>query len=186
MSVELIESFRNRYYIDELRSCRLLNIKPLELDVIRIRHKRLNNSNFKSELWFIEYLKKIDLNFKCYRNYPILNRFFADFYIKEINTVIEIDGKSHETSQEYDLIRDKIFNRKCLKVIRIKYLDDEEALKLCESIKDKLSNYFKYAKQPKQSNLTKKKKNKKSKKAKPIYFKKDSEFSRLNWKKSWF
>lgn len=184
MGVELIESFRNRYYIDELRFCKLLNIRPLELDEIRRRNKRLNASNFKSELWFIEFLKTIDLNFVCYRNYPILNRFFADFYIKEINTVIEIDGRSHDNSQEYDLMRDKIFSRKCLKVIRIKYLDEEEAKRVCASIKYKLSNYYEYSNRPsgvRYSDNKKKKKKKKKKKYLPTLRK--NKFANERWNK---
>lgn len=127
MRVKLIESFRVRYYEDEMYYCKLLNIESLELDELSLRNYKLNKSNFKSELWFIEHLKCLDLNLVCHRNYPVLNRYFADFYFPDLNVVIEIDGKSHENSKDYDNRRDKLFFNRGLNVIRIKYLDEVKA-----------------------------------------------------------
>lgn len=127
MGVRFLLGFRRRYYKAELQFCNKLKVKSLPFEIVLERHNQLNNSNFKSEIWFINLLNKIDsnidLNINCHRNYPVLNRYFADFFFNKINTVIEIDGKSHDFSKEYDDKRDELFRKRKFKVIRIKHGD---------------------------------------------------------------
>ena len=123
MGVRFLHSFRKRYYKDEMYFCNKFALRALPFDLITERHKKLNDSNFRSELWFIGLLKTISIKIDCHRNYPILNRYFADFFFNKINVVVEIDGKSHDDSKEYDDKRDAVFAKRNLKVIRVKFGD---------------------------------------------------------------
>ena len=66
------------------------------------------------------------------RQYPILN-FVADFYCKQLNLVVEIDGCSHFSAeaQERDAERDRQMRAIGLKVIRV---NDGEVRKDAERI----------------------------------------------------
>lgn len=138
MRVRYLDSFRKRYYEVEMHWNRKLRLQPLPYDLINERHKKLNDSNFKSEMWFKSYLDKIEFStfrvLDVRRNYPILNRYFADFYILDLNLVIEIDGSSHDETYDYDKRRDELFRSRQLKVIRIKYLDDKRAEEIVKLI----------------------------------------------------
>lgn len=48
--------------------------------------------------------------------------YFADFYIPATNTIIEVDGHSHETPEsiEYDKVRDAMFEGIGIRTIRVK------------------------------------------------------------------
>ena len=66
------------------------------------------------------------IGMKFRRQHPIFfhyqnqNRFFiADFYCRESQVVIEIDGKIHDKQKEYDNLRDYIMKEMGLRVIRI-------------------------------------------------------------------
>ena len=77
----------------------------------------------ESALW--EYLRdrKIeDLKFK--RQVPV-GRFVLDFFCKEINMAIEIDGDSHRGKETYDANRDEILSSLGIKTIRIRNEDIE-------------------------------------------------------------
>ena len=66
------------------------------------------------------------------RQYPILN-YIADFYCKQLDLVVEIDGNSHFSAeaQERDAERDRQMQAIGLKVIRV---DDGEVRKDAERI----------------------------------------------------
>ena len=66
------------------------------------------------------------------RQYPILN-YIVDFYCKQLNLVVEIDGCSHFSSeaQERDAERDRQMRAVGLKVIRV---NDGEVRKDAERI----------------------------------------------------
>lgn len=90
---------------------------PLDLENQNVIRKRLNAYEFSSEMWFEGHLKTAKI--KGYvRNWPIGNRFFADFYFPRANLVVEIDGREH--NKEMDLRRDQIFQALKIKTIRVK------------------------------------------------------------------
>lgn len=155
MGVRFINKFRKRNYDSEIHWNNFLNIKPLPFKIVVKRFNDLNNCNFKSELWFMNFLnlKGLRKPLEVRRNFPILNRFFADFFILDLNVVIEIDGKSHDDSKEYDDKRDKLFESRNLKIYRIKYLDEITAKKVIKELNEIISE--------KQKKIIKNKSNKK-------------------------
>ena len=136
MGIRYLDSFRKRYYLSESYFCKIHNVKALPFEVVLKRINDLNKSNFKSEMWFIKLMAGITLNIDCRRNFPILNRFFADFFFPKINLAIEVDGKSHNDSKEYDEKRDELFKKRSIKVIRIRYGDLKKAHEAIELIID--------------------------------------------------
>ncbi len=77
-----------------------------------------------------------------------IGNYFADFYCSELNLVIELDGKSHDYSYEYDKERDEYMNNLGITVIRISNegvlhhieLELEHIAKKVEVIKNKSKN----------------------------------------------
>lgn len=49
----------------------------------------------------------------------IIGNYIVDFYLKSLGIVIEIDGSSHENSQDYDNVRDIYLISLNLEIIRI-------------------------------------------------------------------
>lgn len=81
------------------------------------RRKELRKSLTKEEyqLWF--YLKNKNLGFKFRRQHGI-GPYIVDFYCKEKNLVIELDGSQHIEAKEYDKERDLYLQTLGIKVIR--------------------------------------------------------------------
>lgn len=93
---------------------------PLKYEQLETIRYRLNKSDFPSEKWFQNQL--IQRKIKGFlRNWPIANRFFADFYFPRANLIVEIDGKEHTKDQ--DKKRDRIFRLCGFSVLRIPHLD---------------------------------------------------------------
>ena len=82
------------------------------------------------KLWKCFRAKNIGYAFR--RQYPILN-YIADFYCKQLDLVVEIDGNSHFSAeaQERDAERDRQMHAIGLKVIRV---NDGEVRNDVESI----------------------------------------------------
>ena len=82
------------------------------------------------KLWKCFRAKNLGYAFR--RQYPILN-YIADFYCKQLNLVVEIDGNSHFSAdaQERDAERDRQMKAIGLNVIRV---DDGEVRKDAERI----------------------------------------------------
>lgn len=57
--------------------------------------------------------------------------YIVDFYCKEKNLIIELDGNVHnkKEAREYDLVRDKFLKELDLKVLRFKNSEIEENVK---------------------------------------------------------
>ena len=70
------------------------------------------------KLWKCFRAKNLGYAFR--RQYPVLN-YIADFYCKQLNLVVEIDGSSHFSAdaQERDAERDRQMNAIGLRVIRV-------------------------------------------------------------------
>ena len=77
-------------------------------------------------------LRAKNMGYAFRRQYPILN-YIADFYCKQLNLVVEIDGYSHYSAeaQEKDSERDRQMHAIGLKVIRV---NDGEVRKDAERI----------------------------------------------------
>ena len=73
-----------------------------------------------SEVQLWKYLKAKGMGYAFRRQYPILN-YIADFYCKELNLVVEIDGYSHLSveAQERDAERDRQMRVIGLQIIRV-------------------------------------------------------------------
>lgn len=107
----------------------------MPFDVMRERRWQLNRSNFASELLFMKLFKDEFNDVLLERNYPIANRFFADFFCFKRNLVIEIDGVSHNKTKEFDDKRDLFMSSLGYKVVRLNY-------KSVDSWKEQLSLAF--------------------------------------------
>jgi len=138
------ERFRKRNYNQNKIKCLGLGIKSLPYQVLLQTRAKLNNSNFKSELWFIELLKKhITFEVTLYRNFPVLNRFYLDFLFKEVNIGIEIDGASHFGKEEYDKKRDELLKKAGYLIYRINHNDECSAMEIIYIINQHISKTIK-------------------------------------------
>lgn len=128
--------FRKRYWNYENSLAIKLNLISLSFNELLKLRKKLNNSNYKSEIWFKKLLfnRFIDFKVKCYLNYPILNRFFCDFYFREYKIAIEVDGSSHIGKEEYDRNRDELFRKSGITIFRIKAFDETSAELVLEKV----------------------------------------------------
>ncbi len=81
------------------------------------RRKELRKNQTPQELvlWF--YLKGKNMGVKFRRQHGI-GTYIADFYCKEKNLVIEIDGSQHQDANEYDAKRDAYFQSLGIQVLR--------------------------------------------------------------------
>ena len=62
------------------------------------------------------------LNYKFRRQTPIL-KYIVDFYCKELNLAIEIDGLSHDYKIDYDAIRQKNLENAGISILRFNDLE---------------------------------------------------------------
>lgn len=91
------------------------------------RDMRKAMTESEMEMWNELRNRKL-LGYKFLRQHPIiykgdltgLNYFIADFYCHEKRAVIELDGKIHDQTAEYDQFRDDQMKMMQIKVLRIK------------------------------------------------------------------
>ena len=101
---------------------------------LRERAKELRKAGNMSEIML--WIRLRNNNFKGYDfdRQKIIGNFIVDFYCGNCNTVIEIDGSSHDEKQEYDSERNAYLEGLGLTVIHIAaqdilhYLDDVMAM----------------------------------------------------------
>lgn len=73
---------------------------------LKQRSRDLRNQSTLSEVLLWKHLRAKQMKgFQFNRQKPLEN-FIADFYCKQLNLVIEIDGSSHEGKEQYDKDRD--------------------------------------------------------------------------------
>jgi len=111
---------------------KILYWPPLKYEQLASIRKTLNNRLYPSEKWFENELKLNRIK-GFLRNWPVANRFFADFFFPAANIVIEIDGKEHD--KFVDQRRDHIFRQVGLNVFRIKHNDFEKLNKVIFNLK---------------------------------------------------
>ncbi len=84
------------------------------------QYNRQNQTEAEKIVWQAIRAKKLGVRF---RRQHVMHEYIVDFVSIEKNLVVEIDGDSHENSQEYDNIRTKVLNDMGFKVIR--FTNDE-------------------------------------------------------------
>ena len=117
---------------NECRKTHKSNVSKISMERIMKegKHKGWIKRNIISypEKFFIQVLK--NNNIKYEHNYSITKKdlgvnepysYFLDFYIKDKNIDLEIDGKQHEYRKEHDKIRDKILKDSGYNIYRIKW-----------------------------------------------------------------
>ncbi|MDI9312003.1 MAG: endonuclease domain-containing protein, partial [Limnohabitans sp.] len=98
------------------------NFLPYNPMLIENSRKLRKARNLSEVLLWEELRADKFLGYSFCRQKPILH-FIADFYCKELNLVIEIDGNSHDDSYDYDKERDRQMEILGLKVIRFLDID---------------------------------------------------------------
>ena len=81
------------------------------------RDNRKSATKTENILWY-KVLKNKKTGFKFLRQKP-LDRFILDFYCKELQLVIEVDGSSHDKRKNYDEARDKFLRNLNIETLRI-------------------------------------------------------------------
>jgi len=89
---------------------------------LKNRSRELRNKSTLSEVLLWNEIKAKKLGYQFLRQKPIGN-YIVDFYCPKLKLIIEIDGSSHNSKQEYDNFRDEYFNEAQLRLIR--FLDND-------------------------------------------------------------
>jgi very-short-patch-repair endonuclease len=77
---------------------------------LKKRSQDLRTQSTLSEVLLWNEIKTKKLGYQFMRQKPIGN-YIVDFYCKNLKLVIEIDGSSHDTKQEYDKFRTEYLKR---------------------------------------------------------------------------
>jgi len=88
------------------------------------------------KLWF--YLKNKNLNTKFRRQHGI-GPYIVDFYCKEKNLIIELDGSQHLENKEYDKERNDYMHALSIKILRFW---NNEIDKNIEEVLEKIKKYI--------------------------------------------
>lgn len=81
----------------------------------RRRELRNNLTPQENKMW--RFLKDEQLGCKFRRQHSF-GKYIADFYCREKQLIIEIDGSQHLEKEKYDLLRTKFFESRGLRVLR--------------------------------------------------------------------
>jgi len=125
---------------------------------VKDRARKLRNFQTESEKMLWKELKDRKLDgYKFLRQHPILydrqgndlNFFIPDFYCPRARLIIEVDGKVHDRTKDYDHWRTEILRHKGLRVIRFR----NEDLKNLEVVLDVIRETLKSTHPPAPSQL---------------------------------
>ena len=121
----------------------------------RERRKDLLNRLTPAEEIFKKFLKELGIKFEIqsiiysYDQRKIIDYYIADFYLPDMNAIIEIDGEHHNSykQREDDILRDFYIKRMGYKVYRIQNnltLNQERLLSLISLIREnkKCESYY--------------------------------------------
>ena len=81
--------------------------------------KQLRHEMTEAERLIWERVRANRLHGLRFRRQQVIDGFIADFYCHSAAVVIEIDGEVHESQKQYDEKRDRVFQERGLKVLRI-------------------------------------------------------------------
>ena len=90
------------------------NLKPLA--------RNLRQSGNLAEVLLWKELKKKKLGYQFLRQRPV-NKYIVDFYCHTLNLAIEIDGVSHDSKVEADIIRQNMLELKGIRFLRFSDAD---------------------------------------------------------------
>jgi very-short-patch-repair endonuclease len=122
-----MDDIRNKSITEIARSLRKNLTEPEKLLWERLRNRKLDGHKFMRQhpLFYFTLHKRTYL-------------FIADFYCAEKKLVVELDGKIHDYTKEYDTNRDYVLSERGLTVLRIKNEELEEMSKVLIKIKSNL------------------------------------------------
>jgi len=115
---------------------------------LRERAKELRKAGNLCEVLLWKQLQKEKFKQYDFDRQKIIGNFIVDFYCANCNVVIEIDGRSHASKQDYDLARDNFLRSLGLDVIHIY---DSEIYRNVESVMEKLGTHPVFAEPPRPS-----------------------------------
>jgi very-short-patch-repair endonuclease len=112
-------------------------------EITRLAREQRNNPT-KAEKFLWQSLRNNQLGKRFTRQKPFIfpnykQFFIADFYCKQANLIVEIDGGIHQSQKEYDQLRDKMLNQLGATVIRF---SNEEVFKDMTKTLKKISSYL--------------------------------------------
>jgi very-short-patch-repair endonuclease len=157
---ELRRNLNNK--ISKTKTCSKECHKQLSASIGKeIMNERIANGTHKGwekrkiisypEQFFIEVLNKNEIKFE--HNYPVKQKdlglsnaynFFLDFYIKDKNIDLEIDGQQHEYRKEHDTKRDSLLINAGYSVYRIKWksINSENGKEYMKNEIDKFLKFY--------------------------------------------
>ncbi|WP_165698006.1 type ISP restriction/modification enzyme [Flavobacterium nackdongense] len=90
---------------------------------LKQRAKELRYAENLSEVLFWMQVHKGKFHNIDFDRQRIIGNYIVDFYVKKLGLVIEIDGPSHDTKEEYDKVREDYLKSLGLKIFRIPVID---------------------------------------------------------------
>ena len=110
--------------------------RPFNFDIVNYnkalnaRSQDLRNNQTKSEkIFWDEVRKDTKLSDLTWNRQKPIGSFIADFYCRELNLVVEIDGSSHDNKEDYDFERDNIIKSQSLEILRFENKEIEDNIK---------------------------------------------------------
>lgn len=116
------------------------NRNKISAEKLRINQIKLNNPN---ERKFKSILKELNIDFEYQKPFYDYQRYVCvDFFIKDFNLIIEIDGEIHNKTQFRDSVRSN-YLKKFHNINRIMRISNKDLALNPKFVKDRLINIFK-------------------------------------------
>ena len=128
----------SNYFIEEKDTPPFYNTDSQMWNVLKEKAKEARKNPTEAEFVIWERLRDKQITYKIRRQH-VINRFIADFVCLEKMTIIEIDGKIHDTQIEEDKERTEILNKLGFSVIRF---SNEEVITSTDEVINKITNYL--------------------------------------------
>lgn len=90
--------------------------------------KEKRKAGILSEVLFWKQVRNRSFHRIDFDRQRIIGNYIVDFYVKTLGLIVEIDGKSHEQKEEYDIMRIQFFESLGLKVFIISDFDVKKNL----------------------------------------------------------
>lgn len=129
------------YVISQMKRRKIIPYNPKLKEFAR---KLRNNSTF-TEIMVWNYLKKKQLRGYDFDRQKPIDNFIVDFYRKDLQLAIEIDGESHYGNPEKDKRKDKRLNELVVTVLRF---DDMDVVHQLDKVIDKIEKWIDDQTQP--------------------------------------
>ncbi len=90
---------------------------------LKVLARNLRNDSTFTEIMLWNYLKKKQVRGYDFDRQKPIDNYIVDFYCKDLNLAIEIDGESHYGREERDKLKDKRLKELGVSVLRFDDLD---------------------------------------------------------------